>query len=177
MLLLALLLQASTSRGLPAELKAALAARQFLNAQITWESHTRTAGAESTTWGIATYVGDQIAYETHYPDTPPGSGLVDHAIIRGLYWQGALFENDADPLSARLLEDPRMGSGINMDYRVLGMHLQSQTDPSFNPFEPTGDETPEFSVREQDGLVVVTALERTPLKTRERRWSIDPQRG
>jgi hypothetical protein len=171
------LFQPTAPQGLPPELKAAFDSRQFLNAQITWESHTRAADQEFACWGIATYVGSQIAYETHYPDGPPGSSVVDHAIIRGLYWEGRLFENAGDPLSARLFDDPRMGSGIIMDYRVLGMHARPKTGPAHNPFEPAADAAPDYTVSRHGGLVFVSARERNNGGSLERRWSIDPQRG
>lgn len=172
---LLLLFQTTMPAGVPPELKAALASRQFLNAQITWEASDRTpAGA----WGIATYVGSQIAYETHFPEGPPGSSLVDHAILRGLYWEGQLLENSGDPLSARLLEDPAMGGGgVPMDYRVLGMHGRTSTERNHNPFEPLGTEAPQYSVDRRDGLVVVSAREQVGGRLFERRWSIDPRQG
>ncbi len=172
-----LLLQANVAQGVPPELKAALAARQFQNAQITWEAYTGPAGQQSRSWGIATYVGSQIAHETHYPDGPPNSSMVDHTVFRGLYWEGRLLENEGDALTARLLEEPRMGNGVLMDYRVLGMHTRTSTGPEYDPFGARGDATPTYSVTKCDGLVVVSALERAGQKAFERRWSIDPQRG
>jgi hypothetical protein len=175
--LTSLLLQANAAQGVPAELKAALAARQFQNAQITWEALTGPPNSQFRSWGVATYVGDQVAHETHYPDNPPNSSMVDHTVFRGLYWEGGLLENEGDALTARLLTEPRMGNGVLMDYRVLGMHARTSTAPEYNPFEVRGDATPAYSVTKRDGLAVVSAVERAAERVFERRWSIDPQSG
>lgn len=150
----------------PPELQAALHARDFINAQITWEIVPARGRPEPRVRGVSTYTRREVAFDLQF----------DEQRIRGVHTADGLYEQRGDDGPVEFYEKPSIGTHPGwLDFRVVGMHALTHTPLRFDPSVPPSATTATYAVEHADGGVDVRCLWQDGATPMEWHWQISPR--